>query len=298
MSAIAPTFALATASYAGDFARCALLCASIDRFVTGWNAHYIMVDDIDLELFRPLATDRRRIITESMLFPSWLKSRPDPATLGRRRVWTGIGALRRGVPPLRGWHAQQLRKLCLPAEAVEDIYLYADSDVIFLRPFDMAGLVTGQGVRLYRNPAGITAAMGEHAGWCQEAARVLGLPAPQMPCDDYINNLVTWTKANVLGLHRHIGQVTGRDWISAITAKRGFSEYSIYGFYVDQVLGTASGHAPTPRPLARTYWDRDAIPQGGLAGFEHALAPDQVAVGVQSFIGEPVEKLRGFFDRA
>lgn len=293
----APTIALATASYAGDYERCVLLCASIDRFVTGWTVHYLMVEEADLPLFRRLEGPRRRIISEAMLFPAWLKSWPDPSTLGKRRIWTGPGALRRGILPLRGWHAQQLRKLCLPVHAGEDIFLHADSDLIFLRPFDVASLVTPQGVRLYRNPGGITAAMPEHAGWCAEAARVLGLPAPAMPCDDYINNLVTWTRDNVLGLHRRIEAVTGRDWLSAIAVRRGFSEYSIYGFYVDQVLGAASGHAATALPLARTYWFTHEIPEGGLAGFEGALEPGQVAVGVQSFIGEPVEKLRAFFDK-
>lgn len=290
--------ALVTASYAGDYERCALLCASIDRFVTGWSSHYLMVEDSDLALFRSLENGRRRIVAESALFPPWLRSWPDPSAFGRRKIWTGLGALGRGILPLRGWHAQQLRKLCLPAHASEDIYLHADSDLIFLRPFDVGSLVTPAGVRLYRNPGGITAAMAEHAGWCDAAARVLGLPAPDRPCDDYINNLVTWTKANVVGLQRHIEKTTTRDWISAIASRRGFSEYSIYGYYVDRILGASAGHAATSMPLARTFWFPHEIPEGGLAGFADALEPGQVAVGVQSFIGEPVEKLRAFFDRA
>ena len=108
------TFAIATPSYVGDLHRCALLCASIDRFVSGHSMHYLLIEDRDAELFAHLAGPRRKIIVESELLPRWLRSWRDPLSLGRRRIWTGPGALARGIPPLRGWHAQQLRKMALP----------------------------------------------------------------------------------------------------------------------------------------------------------------------------------------
>ncbi len=127
-------FAILTPSFRGDLERCRLLCASIDAFVDNLSAHYLLVEDRDLAVFKPLAGPRRRIIAESELFPSWLRSLPDPLSLGRRRVWTSPKALARGLAPLRGWHTQQLRKIAAPLVVDENVLLFADSDVVFLGP--------------------------------------------------------------------------------------------------------------------------------------------------------------------
>lgn len=291
------SFAIATPSYAGDVERCRLLCASIDRFVTGHAAHYLLVEDADVALFRSLEGPRRRVIAESELLPVWLKSWPDPLSLGRRRVWTGPRALLRGVPPLRGWHAQQLRKFALPLKSDEDVVLFADSDMLFLRPFDVASLATQDGVRLYCKPDGIAAQMREHRGWCDSAAGLLGLPAPDFPSPDYINNMVSWRRDNVRALMDHIESTSGRDWVSAIASRRSFSEYVIYGYFVERVLGLdRARHWPDPRELCKVYWGGKAGAIEGLRSFEEVLEPWQVAVGVQSFIGEPVEAIRALFE--
>ncbi|AMJ62343.1 DUF6492 family protein [Bosea sp. PAMC 26642] len=292
------SYAIATPSYAGDLERCRLLCASIDRFVTGYRMHYILVEDRDLQAFRTMEGPRRRVIPESALLPSWLKAWPDPFTRGRRRVWTGLGALLRGVPPLRGWHAQQLRKLALPRLAEEDVILFADSDMLFLRPFDLASLADEGGVRLYVKPAAITSEMAEHAGWCRGAAELLGLPPPAFPSPDYINNLISWRRETALALLAHIEKLSGRDWVSAIAAKRGFSEYIIYGYFAERVLGlAAAGQRAESAELCKVYWggsDADGI--ASLRSFEEVLEKGQVAVGVQSFIGQPVAQLRALFE--
>jgi hypothetical protein len=290
--------AIATPSYSGDFERCRLLCASIDRFVSGHAMHYLLVEDRDLKLFAPLAGSRRQVIPESALLPGWLSSWPDPLSLGRRRVWTGPGALARGIPPLRGWHAQQLRKLALPLKSHEDIVLFADSDMIFLRPFDVASLVAAEGVRLYRKPDGITAGMSRHRDWCQLASRLLGLPEPVFPSADYINNLVSWRRDSVVAMMARIEQQSGRDWVSAIAAHRQFSEYMIYGYFVERVRGLAeAGHWADAHELCKVYWfDEDVTGLAGLRSFAEVLGPGQVAVGVQSFTGVPLDRLWALFE--
>lgn len=291
------SYAIATPSYAGDYERCRLLCASIDRFVTGHGTHYLLVEDRDLALFRPLEGPKRRVIAEAELLPPWLTSWPDPLTAGRRRVWTGLGALRRGVPPLRGWHAQQLRKLALPLKSGEDVVLFADSDMIFLRPFDLGSLEAGGKVRLYRKPGNIKQGMAGHVAWCEGAARILGLPAPGFPSDDYINNLVSWRRENVVAMMARIEKQTGRDWVSAVAGQRQFSEYMIYGYYAERVLGLEqAGHWPDALELCKVYWGGDADGIASLRSFEEVLGAGQVAVGVQSFIGQPVEQLQALFE--
>ena len=54
--------AIVTPSYAGDFERCRLLCESMDRYVTGYTRHYLLVASHDVERFRALETDRRVVV--------------------------------------------------------------------------------------------------------------------------------------------------------------------------------------------------------------------------------------------
>jgi Family of unknown function (DUF6492) len=297
-----PRFALLTPSYRGDFERCRLLCASVDRFVTSLSTHYLLVDDRDVAMFRALEGPRRRVISERELLPSWLPSWPDPMSRGRRRIWTGPGALVRGVMPLRGWHIQQLMKLSVPMLIDDEILLYADSDVVFLKPYDLASQISDGRVRLFRKPCGVTTSMANHVAWSRRAATALGLPEPTFPADDYVNNLVSWSNANVRKLHAHIEAVSGRHWISAVTAGRGFSEWIIYGQFVHDVLGASSGHAESASELVKTYWFEHEVDLAALAPGRLAMEGGEVALGVQSFIGVSVEQLwgvfRSFADRA
>ncbi len=291
-------YAIATASYRGDLERCRLLCASVDHLVSNCSIHYLLVDDVDVALFRELEGPRRKVVPDSELLPRWLRSYPDPFSLGRRRVWTGAGALARGVRPFRGWQAQQLRKLMLPQAAGEDVFLHVDSDIFFVRPFDMASLVGPEGVRLYQKPGGITADMHEHVEWCRATARLLALPEPTFPCDDYIGPLVTWTKANTAALKSHIERVSGKDWISCILNHKARAEYIVYGFFVDRVLGTSSGHHPSAAGLARECWSKPELPPGGLKDIPATMAEGQVAILIQSFIGSDIDELWSLFRAA
>jgi hypothetical protein len=46
--------AIVTASYAPDFERCRLLCETMDRFVSGFSKHYLLVEHGDVATFRAL----------------------------------------------------------------------------------------------------------------------------------------------------------------------------------------------------------------------------------------------------
>lgn len=291
-------FAIATASYRGDLGRCGLLCASIDHFVSNLSMHYLMVEDRDVALFADLAGPKRRIIAESEMFPRWLHSWPDPLSLGRRRLWSGLGALSRGVMPLRGWHTQQLRKLALPRHVTDEVLLYADSDAIFLKPYDLSLQDTGSGVRLYCKVGGISRAMPQHVKWTQLAARLLGLPEPSFPADDYINNLPTWTTANGRALLDHLEAVSGKDWVSAVAADREFSEMMLYGMFAEGILGKRSGHEVTSLALSRTFWGKSDVGPDTFRDVSGLLAGGQVSIGVQSFIGVSLDELWAVFRQA
>ncbi|MGL4438545.1 MAG: DUF6492 family protein, partial [Bosea sp. (in: a-proteobacteria)] len=179
-----------------------------------------------------------------------------------------------------------------------EVLLYADSDAIFLKPYDLSQQLTPTGTRLYQKADGISHALPRHVKWTQSAARLLNIPEPPLPADDYINNLATWRGENVRALLAHIEASTSRDWISAVAADREFSEMMIYGMFVDRVLGARSGHAVTPDELSRSFWGEDDIAPETFRDMGKLLGAGQVSIGVQSFIGVSLDELWAVFRQA
>src|ERR1700730_1805586 len=72
---------LVTPSYRRDLSRCELLCETVDRWVTSFAKHYVIVADADRPLFAKLNSAHREVLAASDLLPSGL--RPLPAFLRR-----------------------------------------------------------------------------------------------------------------------------------------------------------------------------------------------------------------------
>ncbi|WP_299866138.1 DUF6492 family protein [uncultured Hoeflea sp.] len=282
------TTAVMTASYVGDFDRCALLCESLDRFMQGQWHHYLLVEPRDVAIFKPLEGQRRTVISEADLFPRWLRSFPDPTAFGRRRLWLSPFSV-----PLRGWHAQQIRRLALARHIDAEMLLSIDSDVVMVRAFDPSSMWSDGRMQMYRIDAGISETMSEHHAWLAHAGQLLGLPATVTPAHDYINTFIGWRVDTARALLDHIEATTGRNWVRAVVSSRAISECTIYGRFADEILEGA-GHAPSGKSLCHMLWFRHTYPETleGLEQFIHAIEPDQVAVGVQSFVQHPIAEIR------
>lgn len=282
--------AIVTASYAPDFERCRLLCETIDRFVTGASHHYILVEDRDVPLFRRLETKSRIVIGEGDLLPRWLRPYNDPLSLFRRRIWLSLR-----TQPLRGWHVQQLRRIAIAAHVGEAALVYCDSDVAFLKPFDCGSFWNNGRVRLFRRDDGIADALSNHEEWSRNAARALGIESPAVSPHDYVATLIAWRRDTVETMCRRIEEMHARHWVEAIAAARQFSECILYGRYVDEVVGGA-GHFHGAEELCRVQWfptehsgsDSDAEVKALIA----EVGPEQVAIGMQSFIGTDIARIR------
>jgi len=280
--------AIMTASYVKDFDRCQLLCESIDRFVTGDWHHYLLVERADVALFRRLAGPRRTIVSEADLLPGWLRAFPDPLSLGRRRVWLSPFSL-----PLRGWHAQQLRRLAMARHVEADALLSIDSDVVIVRPFDPSTLWRNGRLRMFRVDDGATASPVGHLAWLAHAGDLLGLSREPRPAHDYISNMAPWRVDTARALLDHIEKRSGKGWVRAVISSRDISECMIYGRFADEILN-GQGHYATDRPLSHVLWFRETFPQTpeGLAEFVAGIGDDQVAIGVQSFVDHPLSEIR------
>ncbi|SJZ98080.1 DUF6492 family protein [Consotaella salsifontis] len=282
-----PPTALVTSSYRGDLARCRLLCESIDRHVTGHSCHYILVEAADVALFKPLEGPRRRIVDERELLPWWLRAFPDPLSFGRRRIWLSPKG-----PPLRGWHVQQLRRLAFAALMDEVGMISIDSDVVFVRAFDAASFWQGRAFRFFRIPDAPPPIAGNHDAWSVRAGLLLGLGAPPRHDIDYITTLIGWRADTVRDLLARIEDVTGASAMTGLAGSRALSECLLYGRFVDEAEGRRDRHVPTDEQLCRVYWAGEAMGEGALSTFVEALAPHQVAIGIQSFTGTDLSLIR------
>jgi len=283
----APDAALITASYAADFERCRLLCETVDRHVTGASHHYLLVEHRDVALFQQLEGKRRTVIDERELLPSWLRDIPDPTSLFKRRIWLSLKA-----PPLRGWHVQQLRRMAIAERIEQETLVYVDSDVAFLRPFDCARFWLGGKLRLFRRD-GVLLKPGHdnHRIWSANAAAVLGIAAPEISPHDYISTLIAWRRSSVRDMLARIEQVSGRHWVEAVSARRKFSECMIYGRFVDEVADGA-GHYVGAEEFCRVHWTGTPLTDMQFEAFVAAMSPEQVAIGMQSFIGTDLGRIR------
>lgn len=279
--------ALVTASYAGDFERCRLLCETVDRHVSGLTRHLLLVSDPDVALFRQLEGPGREVVGESDILPRWLHDLPDPFSGFRRRIWLSLR-----VPPLRGWHVQQLRRIAIADHVDEDALFYCDSDTAFLKPFDCASLWQGERLRLFRREDRLGEPGHEaQREWARNAAAALGLAPGFRPAHDYIATLVAWRTGSTRAMMKRLEEAGERHWIAAIARNRRFSECMLYGIHADAVAG-GEGHFHDHHELCRIYWTGPALDASAIRRFAGGLGAGQVAIGLQSFTGASVEDIR------
>ncbi|MFK4824399.1 DUF6492 family protein [Paenochrobactrum sp. BZR 588] len=278
--------ALITASYDKDFDRCRLLCETLDHYVTGFEAHYILVAHRDVALFKQLEGPRRIIVDERDLLPRWLLPIPDPVTLGKRQAWISPF-----IKPLYGWHIQQLRRIAIAENVDVDGFLFVDSDVAFLRAFSADQLWRGDNIRFFRLDGAMhNPPSPEHQLWSENAAKILAVQ--QYGHHDYITTCVSWRRDTVLAMCRRIEMKNGRSWLKVLGQMRNFSECILYGQYVDGIE-QGRGHFHVDWSLCHIYWNGPAPDQLKLDAFMKDLRPDQVAVGLQSFMNLDTNTVRG-----
>jgi hypothetical protein len=284
-----PTVGILTCSYRGDFEPCLVLCRSVDRFAPEIE-HWLVVPRADVALFAPLASSRRRVIAAEDVQPSWLINLPMPGPkwrkrlfLPRREVLLSLKSL-----PVRGWIAQQLRKLIVVHDAPFDIVLLVDSDNVFFRPLTLAHLVRDDGkIRFFRNPG--ASDVDTHHKWHQSAARLLGLPPTNYFGADYIDPFIVWQPKLVAALAKRISETTGADWLVALARTPHFAEYILYGVFADHVFEGDPGHYPTSQSLGFARWLESFSGEEDERQFLAAMRPHHVACNLQSTLGMTTE---------
>ncbi|QUS38551.1 hypothetical protein RPMA_06670 [Tardiphaga alba] len=280
------TVSLITPSYRGDLERSALLFESVDRFVSSFERHYVIVHDEDLALFKPFHGGRRVVMRASELLPTWLHEIP-LLRWRRRRYWWSLRA-----KPVSGWHTQQLVKIKAAAVLPEDRYCLIDSDNVFFRPFDVATIAPPHPPTLRINYGHADDSLPGHQTWVRTARDILGMPAPTFPADDFIDQIIIWDKQIVQAMIARIETVTGREWSEALCRARDFSEYMTYGNFVMGTDALRDAAEITTESLSNTHWTEDVLSPEQIMAMIASASPRQVSLCIQSFNKTPVSQIR------
>jgi len=286
-------WAFVTPSYIGDLERCKLLCRSMDRFLTGPWHHYIIVDRPHFEAFKHLTGSRRSVWLTEETAPSGMRRLFNLPFVGGRSVWwskdTGLSI---------GWHLQQMIKIGIAEKLSEDGLAYCDSDMFFLRPFDVSQLEQQGRIRLYRTSNRLGLDKIANPKYVNACLDILKLQPSTSGHYSYVDNFVTWHRPTVLELCRHLAALNGGKWHRVLRNRLQFSEYALYGMFVDDVQKTNPNIWPIFQHLCITHWTRSVMNPQEVEAFCTNLAPGVVSVGVQSFAGVDVALLVRQFEKA
>jgi hypothetical protein len=273
------SFAIITPSYAPDFARCQLLCKTLEQYSLSPIKHYIIVDQQDWKQFQTLQHQNREIITVESVLPWWIKK----VTLFKNG-WISLKSL-----PLRNWIIQQIVKLSIAQYITEDVLIFVDSDVAFVRPFNVQNFVKNNQIRLYSIPNAITSETQPLARWCEVSNKLLGLPPVTYPTANHLGNFITWKRDNVLALHQYLEKIHGKSWIEVIANSWHLSEYILYGTFIELILKEESQHYYDPQMVCHDYWKTTPMSEIEIKNFVFNLPDEHFALMISAKSGTPLQ---------
>jgi hypothetical protein len=187
---------------------------------------------------------------------------------------------------------QQIVKLAAAAESGADVVLLADSDVEFIRLFTPDMFVRNGVVRFYREPKAVDERLPRHVIWHRNARTLLGLPAAAPPFDDYIASMIACDPRLVRRMLHRVTTVTGRPWPGAIAAQLHFSEWILYGVFVDEILPPESSSFASDDSRCRSYWHETPLDADEAADFAGTVRPSDIAVMISAKSNTPLAARR------
>jgi hypothetical protein len=275
-----------TPSFAPDFELCSDLHRSVLECSPRSVHHHIIVPQADVKLFQRLSGPRTHIRCEADFLPASFISVP----LTKFTI-----NLRHPIPPVRGWILQQLVKLAAVAGSDDDVTVIVDSDIEFVRPFGAETFIRDGVVRLYRKPDAIDQRMPHHMTWHRVARELLGLEPSPPPYPDYISSLLAWNPAIVRQMLAKVTSITGRPWTTAIGGQLHFSEWTLYGLFVDHALGGPARSFVSDDQLCVSYWNDGPLTGQRAIDLLRAIRPTDIAAMISSKSRTPLEIRRAAF---
>ena len=286
-----------TPSHAPDLASFRRLHASVLRWSDPDVRHIVAVPDMDVPLFRTVGDQRLVVVGYRGLLPREFIQTTRLARLRGLPRGYRIGAVnaRRPWPPIRGWMLQQIVKLALVSGLDDDVVLLIDSDVLVIAPLNQAVFRRGNAVRLYRQPHGVDDGMLRHRRWLAESARLLGLRGSEADSPDYIAPFNSWSPMVVRAALDRVSEIRGIPWSRAVGSSLDFSEFMLVGTFAST---EDDGRTFTSdRSLCHSHWDPRPLDLAEARAFVETLAPDDLAIHIQSNSATPEDVLRWVAER-
>jgi len=276
---------IVTPSYRPDFELCVDLNRSVLQYARECVEHHILVPRSDYKLFSSLAGPRTHVRCREELLPTSFVRVPLTHFLLNLR-WPFL--------PVRGWIEQQIVKLAAASACTADVVLLVDSDVQFVRSFSAATFVQEGAVRFYRLPNGVDVRLPHHLRWHECARRLLGLPPGSPPHPDYISSMVSCDPAVVRQMLAHVETTTGLPWSTAISKQLHFSEWTLYGVFVDELADASASAFASDQPLCLGDWST-TFSQEKAEEFLSNVGAADVAAMISSKSGTALSTRRAAF---
>jgi Family of unknown function (DUF6492) len=273
-------WAVITPSYNLDFERCKLLCSSMDAFLGGPWHHSIVVDPVDLPLFAPLAGPRRTVVNKADILPKGMRFVGNVPFMRLGRLWW---SWRHG--PIFGWQMQQYVKIMMASYVKQDAMMFLDSDIFFLKPFDIQTFSRAGKIRFSSEESPLES----DNKMKSTSLKLLGLSASEATKCAYDDPIITWHRPTAVAMQDYLSKLHNKPWHEAIGAKIMFSEYMLYIMFVNYVQKSNPHLYEDNTIYCKTLWTKEAAKTTDIADFCSSLKPEQVAVCIQSLIGIPIK---------
>jgi hypothetical protein len=90
----------------------------------------------------------------------------------------------------------------------------------------------------------------------------------------------------------HIAATTGRPWAYAIGSQLDFSEWTLYGVFVDEAMGPPANSFASDDPLCLAHWGTVALTHESAAEFMRRLRPTDIAAMISAKSLTPLDVKR------
>ena len=151
-------------------------------------------------------------------------------------------------------------------------------------------------VRFYRKPNADDERLPRHMVWHRVARALLGLPpAGPPPYPNYVSSLLACDPAIVRRMLSHISHITGRPWPTVVAAQLHFSEWTLYGVYVDHLIGAPADSFCSDHSLCHEYWPDVPLNVEDATKFLSGVQIADVAVMISAKSRTPLAVRRAAF---
>ena len=175
--------------------------------------------------------------------------------------------------------------------------MLVDSDCLFTAAFDPRSLLKNGRVPLFREEKDWYCTDRNTQTWHRDGGRILGLARPVVPNPTgYVGPHVFWRRDVLVVLDQHLGAKGPREMARRVAFCMNFSEYVLYGMFVEHVLGLErAGHYAFNHELVHNYWPEIPVNDAELLAFKEAMPTDKVMVHINGKSRTPESAIAKLF---